>query len=300
MAFVGELEIVDDLAPLPHPLDRRPRRGDGAPGMVGPAGEEDRGPDLVEEVDRGELAVPVGVDLRLSHLLAVVSPQVAALVRRGREPVEVTDDAHADRPQLGRFLEHMRDGVPAVTHTDRPQTIWRGVSFLDEPPTARDDVLDVPAAQAAVAQTSPGAPMAGPATIVRREDREPLGGHELKPRVPVVHRLRLRATVRIHHRSVAAAVFSRHKEPRRDRPAIETRIPNELSRGEFVLREGLAEAVDEGHGPFALTEQKPGRSRKLGMLVEQALAVREPDGPGRRARGGGDRSRGPALSWNGL
>src|SRR2546421_9256975 len=128
----------------------------------------------------------------------------------------------------------------------------RGVSFLNDPPPARKDAGDAPPARAGVAQTPPAAPIAGPAAIVRREDREPLGGHELKPRVPVVHRLRLRATVRIHHRSVAAAVFSRHKEPRRDRPAIETRIPNELSRGEFVLREGLAEAVDEGHGPFAL------------------------------------------------
>src|SRR5437867_5375762 len=300
MAFVGELEIVDDLAHLPHLLDHRPRLGDRAPRISGPAGEEDRGSDFVEEVDRRELAVQVGVDLGLPHLLAVISPQVAALVRRRRDPIEVPDDAHAARPEVGRLLEGVHDGVSAIAHTDRPQTIWRRVSFLDEPSTARDDVLDVPAAQVAVAQTSPGAPIAGPATIVRREDREPLGSHELKPRIPVVHRLRLRATVRIHHRSVAAAVFSRHEEPRRDCTAIETRIPDEFPGGELVLREGRPEALDEGHGPFALTEQKPGRSRKLGMLVEQALAVREPDGPSRRARGGRDRSRAPAVSGDGL
>src|SRR5207247_11378658 len=211
-ALHGPPEIAAALAQLPRLRDHRPRLGDRAPRIVGAAGEEDRGPDFVEEVDRGELAVQVGVDLGLPHLLAVISPQVAALVRRSSEPVEVPDDAHADRPEVGRLREGVCDGVSAIAHTDRPQTVWRGVSFLDEPPTARDDVLDVPAAQVAVAQTSPGAPIAGPATIVRRDDREPLGGHELKPRTPVVHVLRLRATVRIHHRSVAPALFSRPEE----------------------------------------------------------------------------------------
>src|SRR5437867_8415435 len=184
MAFVGELEIVDDLAHLPHLLDHRARLGDGAPRVVGPAGEEDRGPDFVEEVDRGELAVPVGVDLGLSHLLAVVPPEVAALVRRGREPVEVSDDAHADRPEVGRLLEGMRDGVPAIAHPDRPQTVRRAVMVLDEPPATRDNVLDVPTAEVAVAQTPPGASMPRAAAVVRRDARAPLSRHESAPRVP--------------------------------------------------------------------------------------------------------------------
>src|SRR3989475_7089015 len=147
MAFVGELEIVDELAHLPHLLDHRPRLGDGAPRIVGPAGEEDRGPDFVEEVDRGELAVEGGVDLGFPHLLAVVSPEVAALVRRGREAVEVSDDAHAYRPDVGRLLQDTLDRVPAIADTDRPQAIGRAVTVLDEPAAPRDDVLDVPAAE---------------------------------------------------------------------------------------------------------------------------------------------------------
>src|SRR3989442_4726804 len=287
MAFVGELEIVDELAHLPHLLDHRPRLGDGAPRIVGPAGEEDRGPDFVEEVDRGELAVEVGVDLGFPHLLAVVSPEVAALVRRGREPVEVPDDAHADRPEVGRLLQDMRDGVPAIAHTDRPQTVGRAVTVLDEPPAPRDDVLDVSAAEVAVAQTAPGPPIAGAAAIVRREDREALRGHELKPRVPIVERLRLRTAVRIHHRGVAAAVFSGHEEPRRNRSDVETRIPNELSGGEFVLGKGLSEAVDEGYRPLAPPEDEAVGLLGFSTAGTTPLLAAVADGPAPSAPRGG-------------
>src|SRR2546427_7441243 len=292
MAFVGKLEIVDELAHLPHLLDHRPRLGDGPRGMGGPAGEEDRGPDFVEEVDRGELAVEVGVDLGFPHLLAVVSPEVAALVRRGREPVEVPDDAHADRPEVGRLLQDMRDRVPAIADTDRPQTVGRGVTVLDEPPAPRDDVSDVPTAQVAVAQTAPGASIAGAAAVVRREDREALRGHELKPRVPIVDRLRLRTPVRIHQRGVAAALFSGHEEPRRNRSAVETRIPNELSDGEVVLGKGLSEAVDEGYRPLAPPEDEAGGLRGFQKMVEQNPGRRGPTGPARRTPLRGDRSGG--------
>src|SRR2546422_1571112 len=300
MAFVGELEIVDELAHLPHLLDHRPRLGDGAPRIVGPAGEEDRGPDFVEEVDRGELAVEVGVDLGFPHLLAVVSPEVAALVRRGREPVEVPDDAHADRPEVGRLLQDMRDGVPAIAHTDRPQTVGRAVTVLDEPPAPRDDVLDVSAAEVAVAQTAPGPPIAGAAAIVRREDCDAFRRHELKPRVPIVERLRLRTAVRIHHRGVAAAVFSGHEEPRRNRSAVDTRIPNELSDGEFVLGKGLSEAVDEGYRPLAPPEDEAGGVREFRMLVEQTPCVRGPDGPAPPTPRTGHRPGALAVSGDGL
>src|SRR2546425_9631572 len=300
MAFVGELEIVDDLAHLPHLLDHRPRLGDGAARIMGSAGEEDRGPDFVEEVDRGELAVQVGVDLGLSHFLAVVPPEVTALVRRRREPVEVPDDAHADRPEVGRLLQDMRDGVPAIAHTDRPQTVGRAVTVLDEPPAPRDDVLDVSAAEVAVAQTAPGPPIAGAAAIVRREDREALRGHELKPRVPIVERLRLRTALRIHHRGVAAAVFSGHEEPRRNRSAVETRIPNERSGGEFVLGKGLSEAVDERYRPLAPPEDEAGGVREFRMLVEQPLCVRGPDGPARPTLPRGPPPGGPSGSGGGL
>src|SRR3989441_3300158 len=203
MAFVGELEIVDELAHLPHLLDHRPRLGDGAPRIVGPAGEEDRGPDF-------------------------------------------------------------------------------------------------PTAQVAVAQTAPGASMAGAAAVVRREDREALRGHELKPRVPIVDRLRLRTPVRIHQRGVAAALFSGHEEPRRNRSAVETRIPNELSDGEFVLGKGLSEAVDEGYRPLAPPEDEAGGLREFRMLVEQALGVRGPDGPARRTLRRGHRSGALAVSGDGF
>src|SRR5437899_2599252 len=151
----------------------------------------------------------------------------------------------------------MRDGVPAIAHTDRSQTVGRAVPFLDEPAAPRDDVLDIRTAQVAVAQTAPGASIAGAAAVVRREDREALRGHELKPRVPIVDRLRLRTPVRIHQRGVAAALFSGHEEPRRNRSAVETRIPNELSDGEFVLGKGLSEAVDEGYRPLGLPRSPP-------------------------------------------
>src|SRR5438093_195182 len=116
---------------------------------------------------RNEHNIYISRGLGLSHLLAVVPPEVAALVRRGREPVEVSDDAHADRPEVGRLLEGMRDGVPAIAHPDRPQTVRRAVMVLDEPPATRDNVLDVPATQVAVAQTAPGASMARAAALVR-------------------------------------------------------------------------------------------------------------------------------------
>src|SRR3989442_2918846 len=300
MAFVGELEIVDDLAHLPHLLDHRLRLGDGAARIVGSAGEEDRGPDFVEEVDRGELAVPVGVDLGLPHLLAVVPPEIAALVRRGREPVEISDDAHADRPEVGRLLQDMRHGVTAIAHADRPQTVGCALTVLDQPPASGDDVLDVPAAQVMVAQTAPGASIAGAAAVVRREDRESLRGHELKARVPFVERLRLRTAVWVHHGGVAEAIFSRHEEPRRNRLGVEARIPHELSGGELVLGKGLPEAVDEGYPPLAPPEDEARGLREFGMLVEQALRVRSPDGPARGALRGGHRSGALAISRDGL
>src|SRR2546422_2572981 len=172
MAFVGELEIVDDLAHLPHLLDHRARLGDGATRVVGSAGEEDRSPDFVEEVDRGELGVPAGVALGLPLLLAVVPPEVAALVRRGREPVEVSDDAHADRPEVGRLLEGMRDGVTAIAHPNRPQPAGRAVAVLGEAPAPRDDGLDVPATPGAGAPTAPGPPLAPAPAVGPREGRE--------------------------------------------------------------------------------------------------------------------------------
>src|SRR2546425_584537 len=203
MAFVGELEIVDELAHLPHLLDHRPRLGDGAPRIVGPAGEEDRGPDF-------------------------------------------------------------------------------------------------PTAQVAVAQTAPGASMAGAAAVVRREDREALRGHELKPRVPIVDRLRLRTPVRIHQRGVAAALFSGHEEPRRNRSAVETRIPNELSDGEFVLGKGLSEAVDEGYRPLAPPEDEAGGLRELTKLGEKTPCVPGADGPARPTPPTGHPPGGPSLSGDGL
>src|SRR2546425_6193629 len=174
----------------------------------------------------------------------------------------------------------MRDGVPAIAHTDRSQTVGRAVPFLDEPAAPRADALDIRTAQVAVAQTAPGASIAGAAAVVRREDREALRGYELKSRVPIVERLRLRTAVRIHHRGVAAALCLRHEEPCRNRSAVETRIPNELSGGEFVLGKGLSEAVDEGHGSFAPPEDEAGGRRGFGMFVEQPPGVRGPAGPG--------------------
>src|SRR3989441_10877038 len=79
---------------------------------------EDRGPNLLEEVDWRELAIQVGVHRGVSHLLPVVASQVAALVRRRGEPVEVADAAHADRPQRGRLLKDVRHGAPAVAHAE--------------------------------------------------------------------------------------------------------------------------------------------------------------------------------------
>src|SRR6058998_1765742 len=194
----------------------------------------------------------------------------------------------------------MRDGVPAIAHTDRSQTVGRAVPFLDELVVPCDDVLDIRIAQVAVVQTASGASIAGAAAVVRREDREALRGHELKSRVPIVERLRLRTAVRIHHRGVAAALCLRHEEPCRNRSAVETRIPNELSGGEFVLGKGLSETVDESYRPLAPPEDEAGGLREFGMLVEQALGVRGPDGPARRAPRGRHRSGALAVSRDGL
>ena len=300
MAFVGEFEVVDDLPHLPHLVDHRARLRDGAPWVVRPAREEDGRPDLLEEVNRRELAVQVGVHRGVSHLLSVVPSQVAALVRRCGEPVEVPDDAHADRPQLGCLLQDMRHGVPAVAHADGSESVGGDVTSLNQPSTARDDVLDVPASQVAVAQAAPGAPAPGPAAVVRREDREALRDQELEPRVPFVQRLRLRASVRVHHSRVSAAFLSRHKEPCGDLSAIDARVSDELSIGEFALRQRLAKAVDQRGGPLSLSEHEPLWLRERGMVVEQALGIRGPQGPVRRSLRGRDRAGALAVSGNDL
>src|SRR5438132_4371822 len=300
VAFVGEFEVVDDLPHLPHLVDHRARLRDGAPWVVRPAREEDGRPDLLEEVNRRELAVQVGVHRGVSHLLSVVPSQVAALVRRCGEPVEVPDDAHADRPQLGCLLQDMRHGVPAVAHADGSESVGGDVTSLNQPSTARDDVLDVPASQVAVAQAAPGAPAPGPAAVVRREDREALRDQELEPRVPFVQSLRLRAPVRVHDGRVSAAFLSRHKEPCGNLSAIDARVSDELSIGEFALRQRLAKAVDQRGGPLSLSEHEPLWLRERGMVVEQTLGIRGPQGPGRRSLRGRDRAGALAVSGNDL
>src|SRR2546422_8557707 len=67
-----------------------------------------------------------------------------------------------------------------------------------------------------------------------------------------------------------------------DLSAIEARVPDELSVGQFALRKRLAKAVDQGGGPLSLSEDEPVRLRERGMVVEQALRIRSPSGPVRR------------------
>src|SRR2546426_773546 len=209
---------------------------------------------------------------------------------------EVVDDL----PHLPHLVNHrprLRDGAPRGV---RSETVRGAVTPLNQPSAAGDDVANVPASQVAVAQAAPGASVPRTPAVVRREDREALRGQELEPRVPFVQRLRLRAPVWVDDGGVAAAFFSRHKEPSGNLSVIEARVPDELSVREFVLRKRLSKTVEQGGGPLSLPEDKSVRLRERGMVIEQALAIWGPQGPVRRSLRGRDRAGALAVSGDDL
>src|SRR2546428_6779994 len=289
MAFVGEFEVVDDLPHLLHLLDHPAGLGDGTSRIVGAAREEDRGPDPVQIVDWRELAVQVRVRVGVAHLLAVVSAQVAALVRRRGEPVEVSDDAHADRPQFRSLFEDMGDRVPAVADADDPEALPWEAPVLAEPPAARNDVLHVAAPQIAVAQPAPRPPVSRPPAVVRGEDREPLREHELEPRPPFVHGLRLGAPVGIDDRGVAAAPLPPLEEPRRDLTTIAAPVPDQFAIHELGGWQLSLQAGDERRRPPASPKEETVRLRERGVVAEETGTIGMPSGVAPGGPVGGDR-----------
>src|SRR5207249_4735708 len=79
----------------------------------------------------------VGVRIRVPHLLSIVLLQIPAFVRRRGHAVEVSDDAHADGPEVRGLLEHVRDGIPAVAGADGSASIGGPVSLVHEPSNVR-------------------------------------------------------------------------------------------------------------------------------------------------------------------
>src|SRR5207245_511372 len=191
------------------------------------------------------------------------------LVRRRGEPVEVSDDAHADRPLFRSLFEDMGDRVPAVADADDPEALSWEAPVLAEPPASRNDVLHVAAPQLAVAQPAPRPPVSRPPAVVRGEDREPLCDHELEPRPPFVHGLRLGAPMGIDDRGMAAAPLPRLEEPGGNLATIEAPVPDEFAVHELGGWQLSLQAVDERGRPPASPKEETVRLREGGVVVRR-------------------------------